>query len=102
MQDRQNCAIARRVQKLVGMPARRQRAGFRFAVTDDAGDDQIWIVEGGTVGMEQRIPQLAAFMDRAGWFRRDMTGNSVRPGELAKQPLQAVSATLDRRIALGV
>src|SRR3984885_16035750 len=41
-------------------------------------------------------------MNRARSFRRYMTGNSVRPGELAKQPLQPIPVALDRRIALGV
>ena len=102
MKDRKNRAIARRIEKLVGVPAGGERAGFRLAVADDAGDDQIRIVEGRAIGVDQRIAQFAAFMDRAGRFRRDMTGNAVRPGELAKQPLQSVSAALDRRIALGV
>ena len=60
------------------------------------------IVEGGAIGMRQRIAQFAAFVNRAGRFRRDMAGNAVGPGELAKQPLQSVPAALDRRIALGV
>ena len=102
MQDRQDRAIARRVQKLVGMPAGGQGADFRFAVTDDAGDYQVWIVKGGAVGMEQGIAQFAALMDRAGRFRRHVTGNSVRPGELAEEPLQSVAAALNRRVALGV
>ena len=102
MQDRKHRAIARRVEKLVGMPAGGQRAGFRFAVADDAGDDQIGIVERRAIGVEQRIAELAAFMNGAGRFRRDMAGNSVRPGELAKQPMQSVPAALDRRIAFGI
>ena len=36
MQDRQHRAVARRIQKLVRMPARRERAGLRFAIADDA------------------------------------------------------------------
>ena len=102
MQDRQHRAVARRVEKLVGVPAGGQRAGFRLAVADDAGDDQIGIVEGRAIGVQQRIAQFAALMDRARRFRRDMAGNAVRPGELAEQPLQPVPAALDRRIALGI
>ena len=102
MKDRKNRAVARGVQKFVGVPAGGQRAGFRLAVADDAGDDQIRIVEGRAIGVDQRIAQLAAFVNRAGRFRRYVTGNSVRPGELAKEPMQSVAAALDRRIALGV
>src|ERR1700678_3332355 len=41
-------------------------------------------------------------MNRARSFRRYVTGNSVRPGELAKQPMQSIPVALDRRIAFGV
>ena len=102
MKDRQHRAVARRVQEFVGVPAGGQCAGFRLAVADDAGDDQIGIVEGGAIGVEQGIAQLAAFVDRARRFRRDVAGNAVRPGELAEQPMQSVAAALDRRIALGI
>ena len=102
MKDRKHRAIAGGIEEFVGVPTGGECAGFRFTVADDAADDQIRIVEGGAIGVGQRITQFAAFMDRAGRFRRYVTGNSVRPGELAKQPLQSVPAALDRRIALGV
>jgi len=35
------------------------KAGFRFAVADDAGDDEIGIVERGPEGMAQRVAQFA-------------------------------------------
>ena len=102
MKDRQNRAIARGIEKFIGVPTGGQRARFRLAVADDAGDDQIGIVESRAIGVDQRIAQLSAFVDRTWRFRRDVAGNSVRPGELAKQPMQSVPVALDRRIALGV
>ena len=66
MQDRQHGAIGDRIEKLVGLPGGRQRTRFRFAVADDAGDDQIGIVERGPEGMAERISQLAAFVNRPG------------------------------------
>src|SRR5664280_1168800 len=63
MQDRQYGAVGDRVEQLVGLPCRGQRSGFRLAVTDDAGDDQIGIVERGSEGMAERIPQLATFVE---------------------------------------
>ena len=41
MQDRQHRAVGDWVEKLVGLPSRGERAGFGFAVADDAGDDQL-------------------------------------------------------------
>ena len=42
---------------------RSPRAGFRFTVADNAGDDQIRIVERGPEGMTKRITELATFMN---------------------------------------
>jgi hypothetical protein len=55
VEDRQHGAVARGVEELVRMPAGRQRAGFRLAVSDHAGDDQIGVVIGGAKGMGERI-----------------------------------------------
>ena len=51
MQDRQHRAVARGVEEFVGVPTCRKRTGFGFAVADDAGDDQIGIVEGRAIGV---------------------------------------------------
>jgi hypothetical protein len=66
VQDRQHGAVGDRVEQLVGLPRGRQRPGFRFAVADDAGDDQIGVVERRPEGVAERIAQLAAFVDRPG------------------------------------
>jgi len=39
------------------VPGRRQRAGLGLAVADDAGDDEIRIVEGGAEGVRQRVAE---------------------------------------------
>ena len=61
------------------MPACRQRSGLGFAVADDAGDDQIRVVESGAIGMREGIAELAAFMNGTGRLRRDMA-RECRPG----------------------
>jgi len=48
------------------VPRGRQRTRLGLAVTDDAGDDEIGIVERGPEGMAERVPELATFMDRPG------------------------------------
>ncbi len=45
VQDRQHRPVGGRIEKLVGMPGRGKRSRFRLAVADDAGDDQIGIVD---------------------------------------------------------
>ena len=84
------------------MPASRQGARFGFAVANDAGDDQIGIVESGAIGVDERITQFPAFMNGAWRFRRYVTGNAIRPGELSEQPMESVAAAVDGGITLGI
>ena len=66
------------IEKLVRVPARGERAGLRFAVADDGGHDEVGIVERRAVGVTQRVAEFAAFVNRAGRFRRDVTRNAAR------------------------
>ena len=59
------------------MPARGKRPGLGLAVADHARDDQIRVVEGGAVGVHQRIAQLAALVDRPWCLRGDVAGHSA-------------------------
>ena len=51
MQDRQHHAVVHRIEELVGVPARRQRAGLGLPVADDRRDDQVGIVKGRPIGV---------------------------------------------------
>src|SRR6185436_9858322 len=82
MQNRQHRTIRRRAEKLVRMPARREWAGLRLTITDDCGDDEIGIVVGRAERVAERITKFAAFMYGTWCFRRDVTGNAARKGEL--------------------
>ena len=79
-----------------------ERAGFGFAVADDAGDDEIGIVECGAVGVHERVAELAAFVDGAGSFGGDVAGDAIGPAELAEEALDAVAILLDVGVDLGV
>ncbi len=87
VQDRQHGAVVDRIEELVGVPARRHRAGLGLAVADDAGDDQARVVEGRAVGMRHRIAKLAALVDRARRLRRDVARNAAGERELGEEPL---------------
>ena len=78
MQDRQDGAVAHRIQELVRVPARRQRSGLGLAVADDTGDDQIRIVECGAIGVREGVAKLAAFMNGAWGLRCDVARNAAR------------------------
>ena len=70
MQHRQHRAVASGIEELVRVPRRRQRAGFRLAIADHHGHDQIWVVEGCAVGMRHRIAELSTFVYRTRRLRR--------------------------------
>ena len=55
MKDWKNRPVARGIKKFVGVPTGGQGARLRLAVTNDAGHDQIRIVECRAVGVEQGI-----------------------------------------------
>ena len=63
MQDREHGAVADRVEKFIGVPACRQRAGLGFAVADHTRGQQIGIVKHRAERVRQRVTQFAAFMD---------------------------------------
>ena len=84
------------------MPAGGERAGLRLAVADDAGDDQVGVVERGAVGVAQRVAELAAFVDAAGRLRGDVAGDAAGEAELLEQPLHPLRVLADVRIDLAV
>src|ERR1019366_4472655 len=102
VQDRQHGSIGNWVEKLVGLPCGRQGACFRFTVADNAGDDQIGIVERGPEGMTERVSQLATFVNRPWRRRRNMAGDPAGKRELRKQLFQPAFVLADVRINLTV
>ena len=102
VQDRQDSAVGLRVQELVRVPARRERACLGFAVAHDAGNQEIRVVEGGTEGVHERVAELTAFVDRPGYLRSHVAGNPARERELPKEPLEPGLVTADARIELAV
>ena len=97
VQDREHRAVADRVEELVRMPARRERARLGLAVADDARDDEIGIVERGAERVPDRVAELAAFVDRARRLRRDVARHAARERELPEQPLHPLGVARDRR-----
>ena len=102
MQDRQHRAVGFRIEKLVGMPRGGQRSGFRLAIADDAGGDEIGIVEHRSECVTERIAQFAALMDRARALRRCMAGNSSWKRKLNEELAQPGLIGADVWIDLAV
>ena len=102
MKDRQHRAVADRIEEFVGLPCRRQRTCFGLAISNDAGDDQLGIVECRAECVAERISQLPALMNRAGGRRRNMARNAAGKRELREELLQARFVLADVGIDLAV
>src|SRR5262245_61830938 len=102
MENRQHATVARWIEKLVTMPARRQRSGLRFTIADDAGHDQIRIVERRSKSVAQRVAELTTFVNAAGSFGSHVTGNAARKTELLEQPFHSLGILTDIGVHLAV
>ena len=102
VEDRQNRAVAHRVDELVRVPCRGERPCLRFAVADDAGDDQIGVVERHSIRVREAVAEFAAFVDRAGRLRRDVRSDLSGEGELLEELPQAFRVLALVRIHLRV
>ena len=102
VEDGQHGAVARGIEELVRVPARRERAGLRLAVADDAGHDEVAVVERGAVGVRDRVSELASFVNRARRLRRHVARNPARKRELFEQLPHPLGVRRDVRIELAV
>src|SRR6516225_11369947 len=84
------------------MPTGRQRPSFCLAVADDAGNNQIGVVESGSVGVGNGIAEFATLVNRTGRLRRHVAGDSPWERELGEQALHARFVSRDVRINLAV
>jgi hypothetical protein len=85
MQNGEHGTIDHWIQEFVRMPAGRQGTGFGFPVPNDTSHTQTRAIKRGTVGMGQRISQLATFMNRTRSLGSHMRWDTARKGELFEQ-----------------
>ncbi len=102
VEDRQDGAVAIRVEEPHALPRPFERTGLGFAVADDARDDQIGVVERGAERVHERVAELAAFVDRPWGRRADVARDAPRRRELAEETQDAVLVLGDLGIDLGV
>ena len=67
------------------MPRRRQGPRLCLTISDDAGDDQIGIVERHAIRVRQAIAEFTSFVDRARSFGRDVAADVPGEGELLEE-----------------
>jgi hypothetical protein len=102
VQDRQDRAVAARVEECGNLPRSGQRPGLGLPVTDDARHRQLRMVERGTRGVREGVAELTALVNAARHLHADVAGHPARGGELPYQGGQPVDALRDVRIHLAV
>ncbi len=102
MQDRKYGAVTDGIEEFVRVPARRERSCLRLAVADHARDDQFGIVEGGAVGVNERVAELAAFVYRSRGLGGHVARDPARERELTEQLAETLLVMADVGIDLGV
>ena len=84
------------------MPGGGERTGFSLAVSYSDGNDEVRIVESGSVRMRDGIAQLAAFVNRTGCFRRAVRADPAGKRKLLEELEQAGFVTTLVGIDLGI
>ena len=102
VQDRQHGAVAHRVQELITVPARGERTSLGLAVADDAGDQEVGIVERCAVGVTQRVAELTTLVNGAGRLGRGVTRDAAGKGELPEQAAHTLFVLADLGVDLAV
>src|ERR1035438_8304550 len=97
-----DCTVSHRVEEVDGLPTAFKRTGLGFAVTDDAGDNQVGIVESGAECMDQRVAKLAALMHGVRDVRSTMARDPARRRELAEHKSQAVFVWRNLRVDFSI
>ena len=102
VQDGQHRAVTHGVQEFVALPAGRQRAGLGFAVADGDGGDEVGVIEHRAKGVGDGIAQLAALVDGARRFGRDVGRDAAGEAELLEQAFHALLVAGNIRVDFGI
>ena len=78
VQDREHHTVGEGIEKLVGVPGGRQRAGFRLTVADHTGHDQVGIVVGSPVRVRNGVTQFASFVNGSRSLGCHVAGDAAR------------------------
>ena len=84
------------------MPGRCQRRRLGLSVADDAGHDEVRIVESRSIGVDERVAQFSSLVDRARGPRRHVAGDAAREGELTEELSEALLVLGDVGVDLAV
>ena len=102
VEDGQDDTVVTGVEEFVRVPSGGRRSCLRLAVADDAGHDQVGVVERRSEGVTEGVAQLPSFVDRPWGLRAAMAGNAAGKRELAEEPGHTLSVAGHMGVALAV
>ena len=102
MQDRQHCAVPRRVQKMDSRPRSRQRSRFSLAVANHSNHEQVRIVECRAEGVSEHVAELTTLVNRPRRGHAHVTRHASRRRELPEEPMHAFRVLRDARVDLRI
>ena len=89
VKDRKYSPVANRIQKFADVPRGRQRTSFGFAVAHHGRNDQVGVIERGSAGVREHVPQFTSLVNGSWGLRRAVTANAAGERELFKEVPQA-------------
>ena len=84
------------------MPRAGERTGLGLAVTNHRADEQLGVIEDGAKRVREDVPQLAAFVNRAGRSGRSVAWHTPRKRELFEEAGEPGLVLRDLGIAFAV
>ena len=102
VEDREDGAVPAGVEELVRVPARGERPRLGLAVADDARHQEVGVVEGRAERVGERVPELAALVDRARCLGRRVARDAAGERELPEQLPEPFLVLGDRGVELRV
>src|SRR5579875_1176830 len=85
VQDGKDRTVPDGVEKFVRVPGCSERPGFRFAVADYDGRDEVGIIKCRSERVRQAVAKLATLMNGSGRLRRAVASNATRKRKLAEK-----------------
>src|SRR5215212_2483524 len=102
VQNRQDRSVAYRVEEADGLPGAFQGTGLGLAVADHGGNEEVWVVEGGTEGVGEDVAELTALVDRAWGGHAHVARHPAWRRELPEQAPHTRNVLRNIGIDLGV
>src|SRR6185503_8765722 len=102
VENREDGAIARGIEKSVGMPTGGAGTCFGFAVTHHAAGEKIRVIENSPISMKKGIPEFSPLIYRSRRFGSHMTGDASGKRELTEQTPHSVDVLRNGGIEFGI